>query len=480
MRDLALRALDTARQRGAAYADVRVVRFRSENVAVRNRNVEALTSDETLGFGVRVIVDGYWGFSSSHRMTLDEADAVADMALRIARASARARGPRADIGPPQSASGSYRTPVQRDPFSVSLEDKIALLLGVNETMLRTPNIVTAEANVYCQREEKLFASSEGAVIEQVLIETGCGIEATAVDEGEVQNRSYPNSVGRHQGTEGWEFVERYDLAGNAARVAEEAAALLRAKPQQPGVTTVILDGSQVALQIHESCGHPIELDRVLGTEAAFAGTSFLTTDKLGTFQYGSPIVNITADATIPGGLGTFGFDDEGVPAQRTRIVDEGRFVGYLTSRETAAALGQRSNGAMRASGWNRIPLIRMTNVSLEPGDWTLEDMIADTDEGIYMETNRSWSIDDRRLNFQFGTELAREIKYGKLGDLVKNATYTGITPQFWGSCDAIGNRASWVVWGTPNCGKGQPEQVAHTGHGAAPARFRNVQVGLMS
>jgi TldD protein len=480
MRDLALRALDTARQRGAAYADVRVVRFRSENVAVRNRNVEALTSDETLGFGVRVIVDGYWGFSSSHRMTLDEADAVADMALRIARASARARGPRADIGPPQSASGSYRTPVQRDPFSVSLEDKIALLLGVNETMLRTPNIVTAEANVYCQREEKLFASSEGAVIEQVLIETGCGIEATAVDEGEVQNRSYPNSVGRHQGTEGWEFVERYDLAGNAARVAEEAAALLRAKPQQPGVTTVILDGSQVALQIHESCGHPIELDRVLGTEAAFAGTSFLTTDKLGTFQYGSPIVNITADATIPGGLGTFGFDDEGVPAQRTRIVDEGRFVGYLTSRETAAALGQRSNGAMRASGWNRIPLIRMTNVSLEPGDWTLEDMIADTDEGIYMETNRSWSIDDRRLNFQFGTELAREIKHGKLGDLVKNATYTGITPQFWGSCDAIGNRASWVVWGTPNCGKGQPEQVAHTGHGAAPARFRNVQVGLMS
>jgi len=480
MRDLALRALDTARQRGAAYADVRVVRFRSENVVVRNRNVEALTSDESLGFGVRVIVDGYWGFSSSHRMTLDEADAVADMAVRIARSSARARGPRADIGPPQSASGSYSTPIERDPFSVSLEDKIGLLLAVNETMLRTPNIITAEANVYCQREDKVFASSEDAYVEQTLVETGCGIEATAVDEGEVQNRSYPNSVGRHQGTEGWEFVERYDLAGNAARVAEEAAALLRAKSQQPGVTTVILDGSQVALQIHESCGHPIELDRVLGTEAAFAGTSFLTPDKLGSFQYGSPHVSITADATIPGGLGTFGFDDEGVPAQRTPIVDHGRFVGYLTSRETAAALGQRSNGAMRASGWNRIPLIRMTNVSLEPGDWTLEDMIADTDDGIYMETNRSWSIDDKRLNFQFGTEFAREIKHGKLGDLVKNATYTGITPRFWGSCDAVGDRASWVVWGTPNCGKGQPEQVAHTGHGAAPARFRNVQVGLMS
>jgi TldD protein len=345
--------------------------------------------------------------------------------------------------------------------------------------MRAPNIISAEANIYAQREDKIFASSEGAYVEQELYETGCGIEATAVDEGEVQNRSYPNSVGRHQGTEGWEFVERYDLEGNAARVAEEASALLRAKPLEPGTTTVILDGSQVALQIHESCGHPIELDRVLGTEAAFAGTSFLTTEKLNTFRYGSELVNMTADATIPGGLGTFGFDDEGVPAQRAPIVLNGLFCGYLTSRETATTLGQQSNGAMRADGWNRIPLIRMTNVSLEPGEWSLDDMIADTDDGIYMETNRSWSIDDKRLNFQFGTEIGREIKHGKLGDLVKNPTYTGITPRFWGSCDAIGSRDLWVVWGTPNCGTGQPEQVAHTGHGAAPARFRNVQVGLM-
>jgi TldD protein len=428
---------------------------------------------------VRVIVDGYWGFAASHKMTLADADEVAAEAVRVARASARVRGPRADIGPPQSASGTYRTQVVRDPFAVSLDDKIALLMRANDSMMSAPNIVSAEGNIYCQREDKIFASSEGAYIEQELYETGCGIEATAVDEGEVQNRSYPNSVGRHQGTEGWEFVERYDLAANAPRIAEEAAALLRAETMEPGTTTVVLDGSQVALQIHESCGHPIELDRVLGTEAAFAGMSFLTTDKLGSFMYGSPLVNMTADATIPGGLGTFGFDDEGVPAQSTPIVREGRFLGYLTSRETAAALGQRSNGAMRASGWNRIPLIRMTNVSIEPGEWTLDDMIADTDDGIYMETNRSWSIDDKRLNFQFGTEVAREIKHGKLGALVKNATYTGITPRFWGSCDAVGNRDSWVVWGTPNCGKGQPEQVAHTGHGAAPARFRNVQVGLM-
>ena len=479
MRDLAMRALDTARQQGAGYADVRIVRFKAESVAVRNKNVEALTSDESLGFGVRVIVDGYWGFAGSHKMTMDEADAVAARAVKVAKASARVRGPKADIGPPQAGSGAYRTPVATDPFAVSLDDKIALLLRVNEAMQSVPNIISAEGNIYCQREDKIFANSEGAYVEQELYETGCGIEATAVDEGEVQNRSYPNSVGRHQGTEGWEFIERWDLEGNALRVGEEASALLRAKSLEPGTTTVILDGSQVALQIHESCGHPIELDRVLGTEAAFAGTSFLTTDKLNNFMYGSEHVNMTADATIPGGLGTFGFDDEGVAAQSTPIVREGRFMGYLTSRETAAALGQRSNGAMRASGWNRIPLIRMTNVSLEPGTWTLADMIADTDDGVYMETNRSWSIDDRRLNFQFGTEIGREIKNGKLGDLIKNPTYTGITPRFWGSCDAIANRDEWVVWGTPNCGKGQPEQVAHTGHGAAAARFRNVQVGLM-
>jgi TldD protein len=479
MRDLALRALDTARVRGAKYADVRVLRQQAESVTVRLQNVEALTHDESIGFGVRVLVDGYWGFASSHKLTTKEADRVAAEAVRIARASGSVRGPVADIGPPAPNVDAYTTPVEQDPFAISLDDKIALLLRTTGGMIGKPNIVMAEASVYCQRDEKLFVSSEGADIEQNLVETGAGIEATAVDEGEVQNRSYPNSVGRHQGTEGWEFVERWDLAGNAPRVAEEAAELLRAKPCPSGIATVILDGSQVALQIHESCGHAIELDRVLGTEAAFAGTSFLTTDKLGSFRYGSPQVNMTADATIPGGLGTFGYDDEGVPAHATPVVRDGIFVGYLTSRETATALGQMSNGAMRASSWNRLPLIRMTNVSLDPGGWTLEELIADTDDGIYMETNRSWSIDDRRLNFQFGTEIGREIKKGKLGDLIKNPTYTGITPEFWGSCDAVCGPDEWVVWGTPNCGKGQPEQVAHTGHGAAAARFRNIQVGIM-
>jgi TldD protein len=278
-----------------------------------------------------------------------------------------------------------------------------------------------------------------------------------------------------------------DLPGQAERVGSEAVALLSADACPPGRTAVILDGTQLALQIHESCGHPIELDRVFGTEASFAGTSFLTPEKYGTFRYGSDIVNLTADATIPGGLGTFGWDDEGVPAQRVPIVRDGVFGGYLTSRETAQQLRgilgdaapENSGGAMRADGWSRLPIIRMTNVNLEPGAWEFDDLISDTDDGILMEVNKSWSIDDKRLNFQFGTEMAREIKNGKLGRMLKNATYTGITPQFWGSCDAICNRNHWRVWGTANCGKGQPGQTAHTGHGAAPARFRDVQVGMI-
>ncbi|MPZ23528.1 MAG: TldD/PmbA family protein [Dehalococcoidia bacterium] len=480
MRDIVMRALDTAKMRGATYADVRVVRSRSQSLSVKNQVVEAMTDNDDLGFGVRVIVEGRWGFASSYRMTLDEADRIAAQAVSIAKASARVPGPDVRLDDPRSLRATYETPIQKDPFEVSFDDRIAVLMKSCEEMMKVKGILTAEGEIVVQRENKIFASSEGSFIEQDLVETGCGIEAMAVDEGEVQKRSYPNSVGRHQGTEGWEFIERWDLPGNASRIAEEAVQLISAKPCPPGRTTVILDGSQVALQIHESCGHAIELDRVLGTEAAFAGMSFLTTDKLdGTFRYGSEKVNMTADATIPGGLGTFGYDDEGVPAQSTPIVRDGLFVGYMTSRDTAPILGQQSNGTARADGWNRIPLIRMTNVSIEPGDWTFEDLIADTDEGIYMATNRSWSIDDRRLNFQFGTEMAYEIKNGKLGDLVKNATYTGITPQFWGSCDAVGNRDEWVVWGTPNCGKGQPEQVAHTGHGAAVARFRDVQVGVM-
>ena len=479
MKGLAERALNVAQVHGATYADVRVIRREEQSIAVKNGAVGELTQDEDRGFGVRVIADGAWGFASSSLLTLPEVERVAALAVSIARASALVKGQAVDLGAAEVHRGSYRTEVEKDPFAVSLEDKLSLLLAADEAMRRVDGIRVREASLAFRRETKLFASTEGSLVEQVIVESGGGLEATAVGEGEVQKRSYPNSFGRHQGTAGYEFIEALDLTGNAEATAEEAVALLTAPMCPSGTMTLVIGGSQLALQVHESCGHPTELDRVFGSEASYAGTSFLTPEKLGTFRYGSPLVNLTADATIPGGLGTFGYDDEGVPAQRAPLVREGLFVGYLTSRETAARLGQRSNGTMRADGWNRIPIIRMTNINLEPGTWTFADLLADTGEGLFVDVNKSWSIDDKRLNFQFGTEVAYEIKNGRLGRLYRNATYTGITPQFWGSCDAICGPEEWRVWGTANCGKGQPSQVAHVGHGTAPARFRNVQVGVM-
>jgi len=483
MKDLTGRALNIAQVRGAAYADVRIVERVTQHITVKNGQVEALEQDESLGFGVRVIVNGAWGFASSSRLEGQEIERVVSQAIAIAKASALTKIKDVNIGAPVVSKGVYETPIKVNPFTISLDEKIGLLMKADAEMRRVKGVKVARGELAFVRENKEFASTEGSAIRQEIVESGCGIAAMATDPqtGEVQVRSYPNANGRHQQARGYEFVLEQKLAESAGRIGEEAVALLSAE-QCPSVdaTTVILDGSQVALQVHESCGHPIELDRVLGTEAAFAGTSFLTPDKLGNFRYGSEAVNITADATIPGGLGTFGFDDEGVPAQKTDIVKNGLFVGYMTSRETAQELKLgASNGTMRADGWNRIPIIRMTNVNLLPGTWDVKEMIASTDDGIWMETNRSWSIDDRRLNFQFGTEMAWEIKGGKKTRMLKNATYTGITPQFWGSCDAVGNDAAWVVWGTPNCGKGQPPQTAHTGHGAAPARFRNVRVGVI-
>jgi TldD protein len=253
---------------------------------------------------------------------------------------------------------------------------------------------------------------------------------------------------------------------------------LRAPYLEPGTRDLIIDGSQVGLQVHESVGHPTELDRVLGDEAAFAGTSFVRLEDVGSLRCGSEHVTVTSDATIPGSLGSFGWDDEGVPAQRDYLVRDGILVGLQSSRESAPAIARTSNGCMRADGWNRIPLVRMTTVSLEPGTWDFDDLVADTDGGVYIETNNSWSIDDKRLNFQFACEIGWEIENGELGRMVKNPNYTGITPQFWGSCDAVCSRDHWRVWGLANCGKGEPMQVAHVAHGAAPARFRNVQVGV--
>jgi TldD protein len=479
MNELIDQALDAAVRAGAGYADIRITERETESLTVKNGALEAASSNLSTGFGVRVLVDGAWGFSGSAVMTPREVERVTREAVDIARASGLAAVDRVVLDDTQPQVGRYTTPVDEDPFAVSVDEKLRILFEADAAMASVKGVTVREGTVEAARERKTFASSEGARLEQELTEVGAGIEATAVDENESQVRSWPNSAGGQHVTGGFEAVRAMELAANAQRIGEEAVALLSAEDCPSGEMTVVIDSSQMALQVHESCGHPIELDRVLGMEASFAGTSFLTLDKLGTLRYGSEIVSIDAEATAPGGLGTFGYDDEGVPAQNVPIVSAGGFVGYLTSRETAPIIGRRSMGSSRASGWNVIPLIRMTNVNLRPGDaGSLDDLIADTDDGIFVSTNRSWSIDDRRLNFQFGTQAGWRIRNGKLAEMIKNPTYTGITPEFWGSCDAICSPGEWRLWGVPNCGKGEPMQTHRVGHGASPARFRNVRVGV--
>jgi TldD protein len=473
--EVALNQLELAR---VDYGDVRVVVGRSESAEVRNGVPESISRSESRGVGIRVLVDGCWGFAATGSLTRREVLRAARLAVKVARASTLVRAGRvtlAEVGP---AIASYETPYQRDPFAVPLTEKLDVLVRASDLM-RKPAVRVAQAFFSAHDTRKLFASTEGARIEQHIVETGGGIAASAVTEGDVQVRSYPNSFRGNFATAGYEYFQALDVVSQAERVAEEAVALLSAPQCPSGRRDVILAGSQLALQVHESIGHPIELDRVLGTEASYAGTSFLTPDKLNNLKYGSDLINVVADATVPGGLGTFGYDDEGVAAQRSDVIKAGLFVGYLMSRETAPVLGRRSNGAMRADGWGNAPLIRMTNINLLPGDWELANLIADTEGGLYLDVNRSWSIDDHRLNFQFGTEAAWDIQGGRLGRMYKNPTYTGITPEFWNSCDAICSERHWRMWGTPNCGKGEPGQTAHVGHGAAPARFRNVQVGVI-
>jgi TldD protein len=368
--------------------------------------------------------------------------------------------------------------MERDPFDVPLQEKVELLTRASQAMEAVEGVSFAEAAVDLYRRRTAFASSEGASIEQTIVNSGGGIEATAIDDGEMQRRSFPNSFRGHLTAAGWEHVLQLGLVENARRTGLEAVELLSAEECPSEVTTVVLDSGQVELQVHESVGHPVELDRVLGMEESYAGSSFVKPSDRGKLRYGSELVSITADATIPGGLGTFAYDDEGVPAQRVPILVDGVFQNFLSSRETAPVIGATSTGAMRADGWQNLPLIRMTNINLEPREGTLAEIIGDTKDGLFFSTNQSWSIDDHRVNFQFGCEIAWRIRDGKLAEMYKNPNYTGITTEFWGSCDAIAGRDEWVLWGTPNCGKGQPGQVARVGHGVSPARFRNVQVGV--
>ena len=477
MRDLCAAAVAAATAAGAEYADARVVLKREQLVASKNGRVDRMADAESEGIGVRVLVNGAWGFACDRRLTDAGAENAATRACTFARAAA-GRHSRA-LAPVEPRQGRHESSVARDPFAVPLADKVELCLRA-DAALQGEDVVVRQVMVRARREHKLLLSSEGTEVEQILTECGAGMDCAASRDGVFQLRSYPSAHIGSSCQSGWEYVDGLRLVEEAPRVAEQAAALVRADPCPSGVTDVVLDADQVALQVHESVGHPTELDRVYGTEASYAGTSFVKPHDLGSLKYGSEHMNITADPTTSGGLGSFAFDDEGVPAAPTPVVEEGRLTGFLTSRETAARIGAGSGGSMRADGWNRMPLVRMTNLHIEPGAGTVEDLIGGVDEGVYMETNRSWSIDDKRLNFQFGTQIAWEINHGKLGRMLRDATYTGITPEFWGSLDAVAGRESWQLYGLTNCGKGQPGQSAHVSHGAAPARFRQVQVGVKS
>ncbi len=471
-------AVRAALDAGASYADARTVDTHTERVRVKNGSVENLSDDRNQGLGLRVIADGAWGFAGTADLSDGAVRDAARRAVDLAEAAAGTVNEPVQLADVEPATDSVEAQVEIDPDEVDLTDRVDLLMDCDRLM-RDEGVDIAIASIRTIHESKHFASSEGASIYQERVETGGALEATAIGEDGTFRRMYPSSLGGQVATRGWELIEHIDLPGNAPRIAAEAQQLTDAPDGPSGTMDVILARGQLALQLHESCGHPIELDRVLGTEASYAGTSFLTPDKLGSFRYGSDAVNITADATLPGGLGSFAYDDEGVPAQRSWIVRSGIFTGYLTSRETAARLGlESSNGCMRADGWARLPLIRMTNVNLEPGDQSREEIIASTERGILLEDNLSWSIDDRRLNFQFGCEVGWLIEDGEITRMVRKPSYTGITPQFWRSCDAVADEETWQVWGVPNCGKGEPGQVAHVGHGVSAARFRDVRVGV--
>jgi TldD protein len=482
MKHIANWALNTASTRGASYADVRVMAQRSRALTTKNGKVGSASDAESVGMNVRVIVDGSWGFAASAELGRGAVEATAAEAVAIARASARVKRENVRLAPEKPVVSEWTTPYRIDPFTVSIDQNIELLLKIDAELRSVSGVTLAEANLNFNRDEQWFASSEGSDIHQTKLSTGAAYAAYAFAGSEIQKRSYPNSYGGQWQNKGYELIGELNLVEHARRIAEEAVELHHADQCPEGIFDIILDSSQLGLQIHESVGHPIELDRVLGMEANFAGTSFLTLDKLRTLRYGSGLVNVVADARQEHGpgLGTFGFDDEGVPAQCTPIITNGLFTGYLSSRETAHMIGaERSGGTLRAEGWNRLPMIRMTNISLLPGEkrLSLEQLIAATERGVLMQTNRSWSIDDKRYNFQFGCEIGWEIKNGKRVRMVKNPSYSGITTEFWNSLDAVCSREEWTLWGTPNCGKGQPQQVMGTGHGAAPARFRGIKVG---
>ena len=475
MKELAELALDTAKSKGASYADIRICRYRDQYIFGRDKRIETTADTESAGFGIRTIVNGAWGFASSYRLEKEEVQRIAALAVEVARASARLLKQPVELAPEPAYQDHWQTPIQKNPFKIPMEKKIDLILRINEEMLKVEGIKVAMAFLNFNEIWKVFASTEGSFIEQDLIFTYPNFTAVAVGAGDSQTRSI--QVPPEQ--KGYELIEAVDWVEKARRTAEEAVQKLKSREVTAGKKDLILMPSHLCLTMHESIGHATELDRALGWEADYAGTTFVTPDKLGTLKYGSPQMNIIGDKLLPGALGTAGYDDDGVQARRFFIIKEGIFVGYQTTRELARFVKENeSKGCAYADSWSSFPMQRMPNIWLKAGDkrLTLDQLISDTKDGLLFEGMGSFSIDQQRYNFQFGGDAVWEIKNGKVGDMVKNAAYQSKTTDFWGSLDAVCSEEHWENWGVFGCGKGEPPQSARMGHGSAPARFRQVNI----
>ncbi len=468
--ELALKRMQAA---GAEYGDIRIMESRTQVVHGEDRRIAAVRDASDSGFGVRVLFKGAWGFAASSIMSPEEVPRVAELAIDIAKGSATLALDRVRLAEEPVHVDTVTTEYRVDPFEVSLEDKTRLLMDVMEYVQRQPGVVRSNANLWARRDLKLFASTEGSRINFDLLAVRGGFEATAVHDGRFASRGCNTPHLR----KGYELIHDANFMAQAPRIATQAVEKVKAPQVDPGQYDVVLDPEHLSLTMHESCGHPSELDRALGYEANYAGTSFLTPDKLGNYRYGSVHVNLLADNTEVETLAATGYDDDGVTCQRWDIIREGVFVGYCTNREVAPKIGQpRSRGSNRADSWGSVPIVRIANIGLQPGQARLEDMIADVKRGIYIEGHDSFSIDQQRYNFQFGGDAFWLIKNGKRTHMLRDVIYHGITPEFWGSCDAVADASYRRRFGFITCGKGQPGQSGWMTHAASHARFRNVSV----
>lgn len=474
---LAIDAVEKALSLGASYADGRYVEMVDESLSFSDGFPESVNRSVDRGMGIRVLVEGAWGFFGTSVVNEKEISRAVKNAVNIGKASARLNDKPVELAPVESFKDDYVSNFKIDPFEISLKEKLEYLAELDGIMAAREELNTRNSHIDFRKTNSYFASSEGTRVSQKIVQSGAGIElGISRSHRERATRSFPKNGGQYE-CKGYELLSEYDFKSEVPRLAEEVQVLLTAETCPSKTIDVVFEGSVVSLIIHELIGHALELDRVFGSERNFSGTSFATVDKLGKLQYGSPIINVFSDPTHPHGLASYGYDDEGVKTYKADLIRNGLLVGYLSSRETAAMITARSTGAMRADSWGNMPIIRITNVNLAPGDMTFDDIISSVDDGMYMSTISSWSPSNDRSSFEFGCQIAWEIKGGKIGRVFKNPTFSGRTVDFWNSVKAVADESSWKVWGTPNCGKGQPGQNARTAQGASPILVSDVKVG---